>query len=306
MIYDCFTFFNELDLLEIRLNILDKFVDKFVLVEMNQTFAGNGKSFVFEQNKERFKQFLDKIIYIKVSDCPVGNPWEREVYQRNQISKGLEYAKDNDIILVSDLDEIPNPNVLKSYSGGICVCRQYMMYYYINNICITDPYWYAGTRICFYKIFKNSPYKMYYKSNAPTKAGTAQYLRMCTGKIIKNGGWHFSYLGGLEAISNKIKNFSHQEFNNTDFTDLNQIKLRVEHGKDLFDRPKRYALLALTSFFPSYIVQNREKYKTLFYIKDFMYGYYITKYYYSLKLMGIKLIPFKKIRHKLKQKYLSY
>lgn len=148
MIYDCFTFFNELDLLEIRLNILNDFVDKFVLVEGNKTHTGNKKRFVFEENKQRFESFLDKIIYIKVDDFPqldisakdeFGNRWILENFQRDAIIRGLTNCKPNDIILISDVDEIPNPNAIKKYKNGICVLEQKMMHYFLNNICVTTP-----------------------------------------------------------------------------------------------------------------------------------------------------------------------
>ena len=118
MIYDCFTFFNELDILELRLNILYKYVDKFVIVEGNKTHTGKDKDFIFEQNKNRFEKFLDKIIYIKVEDFPSlensqtsedGNKWLYENYQRDAIMRGLTECKDDDIIITSDCDEIINP-----------------------------------------------------------------------------------------------------------------------------------------------------------------------------------------------------
>ena len=120
MIYDCFSFFNELDILEIRLNTLNEVVDKFVLVEAPWTFTGNPKPLYFEENKERFKLFLDKIIHIVADQPPVSptvtereNAWIRESHQRNSINAGLNNAKNNDLIIISDLDEIPNPQIIK-------------------------------------------------------------------------------------------------------------------------------------------------------------------------------------------------
>ena len=116
MIYDCFTFFNELDLLEIRLNTLNDYVDYFVLVEATKTFTGKDKPLYYNENKERFKQFENKIIHIIVDTYPDStNPWVLENHQRNSIANGFANCKDNDIILISDLDEIPRPELIDKY-----------------------------------------------------------------------------------------------------------------------------------------------------------------------------------------------
>lgn len=109
-IYDCFTYFNEIELLELRLSVLDSFVDYFVLVEANKTFTNEDKEFHFEKNKHLFTDYADRIIYIKVDDMPNSdNAWDREKHQRNCIMKGLSRAHPDDLIIISDIDEIPNP-----------------------------------------------------------------------------------------------------------------------------------------------------------------------------------------------------
>src|ERR1035438_146655 len=137
MIYDCFTFFNELDLLEIRLNILDKTVDKFVLVEATKTHQGKEKPLHFSENKKRFEKFLPKIIHVIVDDYPEyegKSAWILEQHQRNMIQTGLNNCKPDDIILISDVDEIPNSDKILEYKNksGIKIFRQRMFYYYIN------------------------------------------------------------------------------------------------------------------------------------------------------------------------------
>ena len=117
-IIDCFSFFNELELLEIRLNILDQYVDKFVLVEAAKTQTLKDKPFVFEENKSRYEKFLDKIVHVKLDEgmCPEGefkdysDDWSMEHFQRNGAHIGVERLnlELDDIILISDLDEIPN------------------------------------------------------------------------------------------------------------------------------------------------------------------------------------------------------
>ena len=121
MIIDCFPFFNELDILEIRLNILNDFVDKFILVEASNTQSKLDKPFYFEENKKRFDKFLDKIIHIKVTDYPDQNGWEMENYQRNCILKGLNNIElsTDDIIGISDVDEIWSPNCMDLVKSNI-------------------------------------------------------------------------------------------------------------------------------------------------------------------------------------------
>ena len=112
-IFDCFTFYNELDLLEIRLEELYNTVDYFVIVEANQTFTNRPKPYNFEQAHVRYSKYMDKIIYVKVDDMPgSANPWDNETHQRNAIARGLVYAERDDIVIVSDADEIPRPSAI--------------------------------------------------------------------------------------------------------------------------------------------------------------------------------------------------
>ncbi|MBO6167304.1 MAG: hypothetical protein J6P13_03005 [Kiritimatiellae bacterium] len=115
MIYDCFSFFNELDILEIRLNALKDVVDRFVLVEAVKTHSGQPKKLYFEENKDRYKPFLDKIIHVIVDNephlpekCPkLTAAWAYENHQRNVIVRGLARIGADDVLLISDLDKIP-------------------------------------------------------------------------------------------------------------------------------------------------------------------------------------------------------
>ena len=114
MIYDCFSYWDEDLLLDLRLNILDNYVDYFVIVEGNKTWQNNPKKLRFEIDK--FKKFKNKIIYVPVTDLPDGeDPYLRENHQRNAIVNGLNNANDNDLIIISDLDEIPDPNKINSF-----------------------------------------------------------------------------------------------------------------------------------------------------------------------------------------------
>jgi beta-1,4-mannosyl-glycoprotein beta-1,4-N-acetylglucosaminyltransferase len=256
MTYDCFTFFNELDLLEIRMNVLDCVVDKFVLVEATKTFTNNDKPLYFNENKQRFKKFEHKIIHVIVDTYPeFKDAWTFDHFQRNSIARGLVGCKDGDVILVSDLDEIPDPMSVLTYKNkkGVKVFKQKMFYYFLNNINITIPYWVnSATRMLSYADFKKND-------------SSAQKVKFLKGPLIQKGGWHFSYLGGIESIMLKIKSWAHQEYNHAEYADIEKVKERVRRGEDLFydQNRNKYAGVEIDDSFPQYIIQNQDAYSKL-------------------------------------------
>lgn len=294
MIYDCFTFFNELDLLEIRLNTLDKVVDKFVLVEATKTFTNKDKSLYFKENRERFKQFEDKIIYIVVDDFPpFDNAWTYEFHQRNNIVKGLTNCADTDTVLISDLDEIPNPETVRKFANtpGVKVFKQKMYYYFVNNINIINPYWVnSATRMLSYADFKKTD-------------SSAQKIRFAKGVLLEKGGWHFSYLGGVQAILTKIESWAHQEFNTSEYADAQNILQRIEHGQDLFYEKNgyRYAALPLSTEFPEYILQNKDKFAHFLHVPNLTFSKRLILLYNSCR--WTLFLWAKQVRNKLLRKY---
>lgn len=247
MIYDCFTFFNELDLLEIRLNELDRAVDKFVIVEATRTFTNKPKNLIFEENKARFSKFLHKIEHIVVDDFPeFTNAWDYEYFQRNAIARGLLNCKPDDDIIVSDVDEIPTAEYVLQNKGsaGVKTLGMLMFYYFINCINRDQPLW-LRTRML--------PFKDY---------TTAQEVRFMKGEY-SMGGWHFSFLGGIENIKLKIESFAHQEYNSDYFKDPARLKQLISQGKDLFDREFQYDVLELNDSFPQYLLENLDKFAHL-------------------------------------------
>ena len=148
MIFDCFSYLDEDLLLEIRLNILNDYVDYFVIVEGDKTWQNNYKKLKFDINK--FPKFRDKIIYVPVTDMPDGDdPYLRENFQRNCILRGLKKSSDEDLIIISDLDEIPNPRKIDSFKAKMkyAVFKQKHYYYKINLQSQKNPFW-LGSRIC--------------------------------------------------------------------------------------------------------------------------------------------------------------
>lgn len=249
-IYDCFTFFNELDLLDIRLNTLNDVVDYFVLVESKKTFTKNDKPLYYEDNKHLFKQFEDKIIHVVLDDLPNTNAWGNEYYQRNSILKGLTECKDSDIVIISDVDEIPNPADILSTAScmddkSICGFNQKLYYYYINMYVCDN--WIGSKMSTFSKFKEFSP-----QSFRINGFGI---------NVIPNGGWHFSYVGGIDRIKYKIESFAHQEINNDAFK--SNIESRLNSGVSIFDENQKFKCVDFDLTYPKYILNNLEKFKHL-------------------------------------------
>lgn len=281
-IYDCFIFFNELDLLELRLRILDKVVDYFVIVEAKKTHSGKDKPLNFLENKERFKKWENKIIYVIPEKLPLPTKiyfkdnWRMnsvlgigrfrpEIAQRKCVKEGLKKAKNEDLVIISDLDEIPNPKkidlikkLLKDPKNKVICLNQKMYYYYLNGL--KQENW-PGPRVCTYKTFKN--YFGSHSENLRRLRSMRLRLKMKLNKGVKNikeGGWHFSYLGNPETISEKIKSISHVENDREEFTSVKKIKNRVNEGLDLFGRKDGIKYVPIDDSFPLEIRKNKKKY----------------------------------------------
>ena len=200
-IYDCFRFFNEFDLLDMRLNELDSVVDKFVLVESCETDTGISKPLFFSENKERYSKFLDKIIHVKLMKAnPSMNNYIRENWQRNQILRGLTNCKNKDIIMISDLDEIPNTLILKTqlkkcYKHNL-VLQNDMFFFQLNRQKNNGRDWenkiWLGTVIVPFSYLKE-------KTPQQIRNERASYFN------IPDGGWHFSWMSGVDQMRLKAK-----------------------------------------------------------------------------------------------------
>jgi len=223
-------------MLTYRLNILNDVVDYFVLVEATHTFIGKEKPLCYQDNKHLFEKFNHKIIHVIVDDFPHKYPdinigkneqWNNEFFQRNCISRGINKLNinNNDIIIIADVDEIPNPKTLELIKNHENIVDIYIIeldFYYYNLNCKMNHKWY-GTKILTFNKYKNLNI-------------CCQDIRMYDCPIIKNAGWHLSYFGNEKFIKNKLENFSHQEYNHDKFTNEELISERIKNGKDLFDR----------------------------------------------------------------------
>lgn len=311
VVYDCFSFFNELDLLEIRLNVLKDVVDKFVLVEATQTHTGKPKPLYYKDNLSRFNQFADKIIYIVVDNFPSASEtdserqasWMRENFQRNAVARGLVDAKDDDLIMVSDVDEIPSPAAVRAASRkkGVIVCDQLMCNYYFNFVSFTTPIW-PGTKIVRYKEFSSPETyaKMLpsvYVDERVNVGPSATRLRYLTPTSrIRKAGWHFSYLGGAKAIVSKIGSIA-VEYCDGNNTREEWVAKTIEQGLDVCGCGRRFFAVPLDDRFPVWIRENKERFSDLILTPDEDY-YHRTRWDRRVCFLrgwirrnGAKLIP---------------
>ena len=233
-VYDCFIFFNELDVLEIRLNELYDVVDKFILCEARYTHQGNPKPLYFDENKDRFAKFSDKICHIKIEQFPpeCKTTWDREHYQRNCMIAGLYNAQPNDVVILSDADEILSADTVRNYSisQGICSIKM-PLYYYKLDWRLAEP-WFKPRIFPFSAIGKPT-------QDGFSQRGTLQWFRGEGDYQVQNqleGGWHFSFMGDKESIRAKIKSYAHEEFNSEGITNDKNIEEAIEQGRDVFGR----------------------------------------------------------------------
>lgn len=241
MIIDTFIFFNEFDILEGRLEYLYDHVDYFVIVESNLTHSGETKPLYLMDHMDRYKKYQDKILYypyivyrdqfnfdrlpVNDHDFTAGS-WQMENAQRNYISEALKRFDGADIVMVSDVDEIPNKDAIAIAQGHfsdvwpIFVLKQdYFNYNFRQKM--SNP-WY-GTVI---------------STNSFIQHLTPQGARNIKADIawIDNAGWHLTYWGTPEQIKTKVQSFAHQELNTAEFTDPDYIRQQVESGRDLYNR----------------------------------------------------------------------
>ena len=268
-IFDCFMFNNEEKLLEIRLNVLNKFVDHFVIIESEETHSGNKKNITFDIDK--YPKFKEKIIYKKINSFPTGlSSWQKENYQRNYIVNCLNQAKGNDIVMISDLDEIPNlENIkLKNYNEKIIVFNQ-KLFFYKMNFGANTANWH-GTRACQKKFLKSPQWLRNLKTHKKYKFYRLDKLLFSKNyersfKIINNGGWHFTWLGDLDFIKNKLRSFAHTELNNPIIINDNYIKECIDNLKPIEIKQKiKINKLSINKInLPTYVVENIDKYRSL-------------------------------------------
>ena len=238
-IWDCFLFNGEEECLNIRINELSKLPVQHIAVHSGKTFTGKEKIRYWPYSVAG--NFFD----VYVADMPEkGTAWDREAHQRNAIMRGLKDANDEDIVIISDIDEIPRAEAIKQYRPemGLTALKMDVFWYKLN--CLAEKQTWVHPRIMTYK---------YLKSKSPQEVRGSGY-----DSLIENAGHHFSYLGDEKFIANKLRSFSHQEYNTPEYTNEGYIKKCIESGKSIWGEGQ-FKFVPLDETFPKYILENQKR-----------------------------------------------
>jgi beta-1,4-mannosyl-glycoprotein beta-1,4-N-acetylglucosaminyltransferase len=290
-IFDCFMYFDEDVVLDVRLNFLDKFVDKFIIIESEYNHKGEKRVPLFDINK--FIKFKNKIEYILTDEIPkkietinkddskdeiyrksIYNAWKRENLQRNQITKGIINANKDDWIIISDLDEIPDLRKieLKIVKNKFVFFKQDMMYYKFNLK--LENFTWVGSKACKMKNLKTPQWirdikdKQYNWWRIDTFFSNRKYSDIL---FVENGGWHFSYLKNPQNIEKKLKSYLHHIDYDLNPVGEKRIKEMITSKKTIYDikadqRDQKFNgsnnLIKIDiNLLPSYILENKVKFK---------------------------------------------
>ena len=279
MVYDCIPFFNELDILNLRLHIMDPYVDRFVIEEATMTFSGEPKELCFEKNKEMFREFLPKITYVVVRDTPVkAITHERDYFQKNRLIEGLKDATPQDVIIFGDADEIPNPVTLQKLIAEFDPAKVYHLaqrnfYGFLN---MEEK---SGSLMSITGDFPDIPKekrlwlgtKVFSISSIP-KEGMVRMRDLIPvtdprSVRVADGGWHFGYMGGYhetnaaKRIGVKVKAAAHQEYNDREI--LAETMDRLILGQDIFGRNAQFRRVEIDDTYPEYLREHLQEYAHL-------------------------------------------
>ena len=257
-IYDCFQYFNEDHILDLRFNILNEKVDYFIISESTKTHQGRERKLNFNINN--FSKFKHKIKYI-VADYQKKVNFENHVngeslveqHQRNTLSEGLVNASDNDLIILSDADEIPDLTMLNKIKKNVkFIAFPHAMFMYKLNLRNLNENNWIGSRMSLKKNFP-APQKL---RNLKFKEYPFWRFDKISLQIIK-AGWHFAFLQTPSDIAKKIKSFSHGEFNRSNFTDEKNIEVKIANNEDIFERGFRLEKINIDESYPEFIRNNK-------------------------------------------------
>jgi beta-1,4-mannosyl-glycoprotein beta-1,4-N-acetylglucosaminyltransferase len=231
-IIDCFMFYNETELLTYRLHTLKYLVDYFVIVESTHTHQGKEKKLYSNDILELFETFRHQIIHIVVDDFPHKYPnidyskneqWINENYQRNCIKRGIDrlLLNDNDVLIISDLDEIPDPRTLDDIRTSLIRVQfnRLEMDFYFYNLYTLCPRKHITAKVLKYEFLKK--YNLTFQDMRELNKNVP---------IIKNGGWHLTFFGDKYFVKNKLESFAHQEYNNPNCTNIDIIEYRMQNN----------------------------------------------------------------------------
>jgi beta-1,4-mannosyl-glycoprotein beta-1,4-N-acetylglucosaminyltransferase len=287
-VYDCFMFFNEIELLKMRLEELDEVVDYFVLVESAETQRGDSKPFYFYENRHLFEKYLNRIIHVIVDERhPELDLWSRENYQRNCIARGLQHCVDSDLIIISDLDEIPRSDLIQEliktisernirllkkgkgkkfnkhnkdkmgpskdekmfYLNGARAFEMSIYFFQLNRQTHNGESWGGG-------VWVGTVATTYSMIN---KFGV-QHFRGYRWKFprVRNGGWHFTWMGGRDKIKKKICSIVEGQSGTENIPD-----------EEIDGWINNHFVVPIDNSFPNYVQKNFDYLKSIGFIADY-------------------------------------
>jgi hypothetical protein len=257
-VFDCVMYNGEHQVLEIRLHELDTVVDRFVIVESDTTHSGKSKQIEFDPTHPIIAPFAHKIEHFVVRDMPqTTNPWERENWQRNAMLRGISDAAENDLIVMSDVDEIVRASVVASARDDMAhstfFFRLPFYYFFLNYKNIKGPEVNAiwNCAATYMETTRLTPQGL--RRNPPSGA-----------RIFDNAGWHFSYLTDEAGVKKKIGDFAHQELNTDAVLSAINILAIVRRGGDLYNRPGYEWVFTDGSEAPQWVRENRQRLSAFF------------------------------------------
>jgi beta-1,4-mannosyl-glycoprotein beta-1,4-N-acetylglucosaminyltransferase len=280
-VFDCFTFFNELDLLEVRLNELDAVVDRFVLCESPYTFRGQPKPLVFQENRARFARFLPKIEHVVVDDLPLGGGnkerdyFKKERFQRNALKRGLRDAAPDDFVILCDIDEIPRASTIEAIvraDGPKCVHLLEMDYYiFLLNLAVASGWDKPRMARCG-DVRKLQALRAGGPGWAPKErrilSVLRQWKRMTLGVRprpwvrVPNAGWHFTSMNGPAAVREKMMAYSHI---NPDMESVPAIAKQIDDllQKASLNKAPQFPRLETLRNLPAFVRDNPDRFAGL-------------------------------------------
>lgn len=253
MIIDCFPFYNELDLLEIRLHELAEVVDVFVLSEATLTFTGKPKPLYFQENQDRFSEFADRICHVVVDDYAGINTASPRFMDRGQKQRGVNVMLEkfkpsvNDMIILADCDEIPKSTTVRQasrWANWSAAALDLRLYYYWMDCRATRP-WQAARLL---------------RTTGPIRFHRTRGYS--TDLVCWDAGWHFSFLGGVANIQDKLAAYTHApEFDRPPYNDAAHIQHAIEAGQDVFLRSRyKFRFESDLTYLPRYVTENMDKF----------------------------------------------
>jgi len=260
-IIDCVTFFDENLIYDLRYNVIKDFVDFFVVCESKYDHRGNPKQINFDPNK-KYSNTKVKHLILEKPFPKVTNLWQNQAIQRDFILQKINFADDEDYILFSDPDEIPNPKLLKNFSlkKKYGIFMQNFYNYKFNLFNSYESPW-EGTRVCKKKNLKSIDFMRQKVKSKNLKYSFFRFDKEKNLEVFLDAGWHFNNIMDAEKISQKLKTYAHSEYSHGKFSSPQIIKNKINSKIDLFERGHKYEKIELNESFPKYLIENKIKYK---------------------------------------------